>query len=91
MMDFPVGEPPAKGLRAWTPDGLKAHGLNKINVPPQTGGIIIFQDDEKDIFGVQWDTGGITVHSICEFAKKLVCIGIHQSLDEYSMQEEGET
>ncbi len=87
MMDFPVGEPPAKGLRAWTPEGLKAHGVNKTHIPAQTGGSIIFQGEERDIFGVQWDTGKITVHSICEFATNLVCIGTHQTLDEYLMQE----
>lgn len=90
MMGHPVGEAPAKGLRAWTLEGMKGHGINKVDIPPQTGGLIIFQAEERDIFGVQWDTGEITVHSVCEFAKKLVCIGTHQSLDEYLMDVEEE-
>lgn len=85
-MDAPVGEPPAKGLRAWTPGGLKAHGLNKTDVPPQTGGTIIFQGEQGNVFAVQWDTGVITVHSVYEFAKTLVCIGTYKNLDLYVRQ-----
>lgn len=89
-MDSAVGEVPAKGLRAWTPGGLTAHGLNKTNIPAQTGGNIIFQDAEDKTFAIQWDTGPITVHSVLEFAKELVCIAKSKSLDEYLQQQEGE-
>ena len=34
VMDSAVGEVPAKGLRAWTPEGLNAHGLNQTGVAP---------------------------------------------------------
>jgi hypothetical protein len=89
-MDSAVGEIPAKGLRAWTPGGLTAHGLNKTDIPPQTGGDIIFQDAEDRVFAIQWDTGTITVHSVYEFAKELVCIGTNKSLYEYLLQREEE-
>jgi|688.fasta_scaffold253328_4 hypothetical protein len=82
-MNSGVGEIPAKGLRAWTPGGLKAHGLNKADIPPETGGNIIFQDQEDKVFAVQWDTGTITVHSVFEFAKELVCIGTCANLNDY--------
>jgi hypothetical protein len=86
-MDFPVGEPPAKWLRAWVPDGLKSHGLNSANVEPDTGGTIIYSDDQGTTFAVKWDSGLTTVHNIADFAGKLICIGRHQTLEEYLSQE----
>ncbi len=85
MDELPVGEPPCKGLRAWTEYGLIQHGLKKTNVPSQTGGMIIYQDREVRRFAVQWDSGQTTVHSAFDFAKGLVCIGTHRTYDEYLM------
>lgn len=87
-MEFLVGEKPAKGLRVWTQVGLKGHGLNKTDILPETGGTIVFQDDEGITYGVQWDTGKITVHPAFDFAKELVCIGPHRTLVDYWLQEE---
>lgn len=86
MTDFPVGEPPIKGLRVWAPDGLQKHGLNNIDLPPQSGGTIIYQDDDGTTFGIKWDRGATTVHVISDFAKKLICIGKHKTLDDYLNQ-----
>lgn len=82
-MDSAVGEVPAKGLRVWTQIGLKLHGLNKTDVPAETGGNIIFQDKEDKVLAVQWDTGTVTVHSIYEFGKELICIAMSKTLDDY--------
>lgn len=89
-MEFLVGELPVKGLRAWTQDGLKKHGYTKVDVPPETGGTIIFEYDEGTMYAVKWDTGSVTVHSVYAFAKELICIGSHYTLYEYWMQEQAE-
>lgn len=82
-MELPVGEVPVKGLRAWTQDGLKNHGLYKTEVPEQTGGTIIFQDGDYATFAIAWDTGQTTIHSARDFATILICIGSSRSLIEY--------
>jgi hypothetical protein len=82
-MELPVGELPSKGLRAWTQDGLKNHGLYKTSVPPQTGGTIIFQDANSANFAVEWDTGQTTIHGASDFAINLICIGSSHSLSDY--------
>lgn len=91
VMDFFIGELPAKGLRAWAQDGLKRHGLNNTNIPPETGGTIVFQNEEGTIFAVQWDLGAITMHSSCDFARDLICIGTHQTLAQYWIEQQSET
>ena len=90
MNDFPVGEKPQIGLRVWTQEGLKSHGLNKTDVLAETGGTIIFEDKEADRYAIEWDAGQVTVHSVCDFAQELVCIGRHRTLDEYVLKPESD-
>jgi hypothetical protein len=83
-MNWPrVGELPARGLRVWAPEGLHRHGIRKTDVAPGTGGLIVFENAERDLYGVHWDCGAITAHRVEEFAKHLICIGHCQSLEDY--------
>jgi hypothetical protein len=81
-MELLPGKCPCKGVRVWTKEGFASHGIQKINVPANTGGTIIFEDIDG-MYAIRWDNFQITMHFRNEFIRKIICIGHSETLDAY--------
>jgi hypothetical protein len=74
----------APGRRVWTYYGLREHGHEKVNVGPQTGGMVVSRANEfntldNPLYTVKWDTGQESVN----YGNDLQCIGQYQTLGEF--------
>jgi hypothetical protein len=85
LNELPVGEVPHLGLRVWVPEGLRDYGLNKTCIAPNSGGTIVYEDDDGINYAIKWDDGQTTMHNAFDFAKDLICTGHCQTLSDYVM------
>lgn len=72
------------GNRVWSGDGFHDHGHLKVNIPPDTGGMITdiskpYSSVDQYLYSVRWDDGSTSVH----YSKDLVCIGRFKSFQEF--------